>query len=294
MALATRPEKPSTLRSIIAGSTAGAVEIAITFPAEYAKTVSQLNRALPSGKKVPLPPFGRQWYAGCTTLIIGNSLKAGVRFVAFDHFRALLADDQGHISGSRTVLAGLLAGTTESVLAVTPFESIKTTLIDDRKSARPQLTGFVSGTSHILRTRGVPGLFAGFVPTTLRQASNSAVRFGTYNALKQLASSYVAPGEKLGGASTFGIGAAAGIVTVAVTQPLDTVKTRLQSLKGKSEYGGMVGCSVRIAREEGWRAFWSGAMPRAVRLMLSGGIVFTMYEKMMEGMDRVDPERRYI
>jgi hypothetical protein len=25
------------------------------------------------------PPFGSQWYAGCTTLIIGNSLKAGIR-----------------------------------------------------------------------------------------------------------------------------------------------------------------------------------------------------------------------
>ncbi|KAF7504631.1 hypothetical protein GJ744_002058 [Endocarpon pusillum] len=71
--------KPSALRSIIAGSTAGAVEIAITYPAEFAKTRSQLNRRLPNAEKLPWPPFGRQWYAGCTTLIIGNSLKAGIR-----------------------------------------------------------------------------------------------------------------------------------------------------------------------------------------------------------------------
>jgi len=43
-----------------------------------AKTRSQLNRRLPDGKKLPWPPFGRQWYAGCTTMIIGNSVKAGV------------------------------------------------------------------------------------------------------------------------------------------------------------------------------------------------------------------------
>jgi hypothetical protein len=43
-----------------------------------AKTQTQLNRRLPDGKKLPWPPFGKQWYAGCTTLIIGNSLKAGI------------------------------------------------------------------------------------------------------------------------------------------------------------------------------------------------------------------------
>ena len=44
-----------------------------------AKTRSQLNRRLADGKKLPWPPFGKQWYAGCTTLIVGNSAKAGIR-----------------------------------------------------------------------------------------------------------------------------------------------------------------------------------------------------------------------
>lgn len=44
-----------------------------------AKTRTQLNRRLAEGQKLPWPPFGKQWYAGCTTLIIGNSLKAGIR-----------------------------------------------------------------------------------------------------------------------------------------------------------------------------------------------------------------------
>ncbi|KUI63286.1 hypothetical protein VP1G_10439 [Cytospora mali] len=70
---------PSPLRSILAGSLAGGVEIAITYPAEFAKTRTQLNRRLPDGQKLPWPPFGKQWYAGCTTLIIGNSAKAGIR-----------------------------------------------------------------------------------------------------------------------------------------------------------------------------------------------------------------------
>ncbi|CAF9920159.1 MAG: hypothetical protein HETSPECPRED_004179 [Heterodermia speciosa] len=127
-------QKPSLLRSIIAGSTAGAVEIAITYPAEFAKTRTQLNRRLPDGQKLGYPPFGRAWYAGCTTLVVGNSLKAGIRFVAFDTYKSLLQDESGSISGPRTVIAGFGAGITESLLAVTPFESIKTSMQVMRRS----------------------------------------------------------------------------------------------------------------------------------------------------------------
>ncbi|KAK3902848.1 putative tricarboxylate transporter mitochondrial carrier protein [Staphylotrichum tortipilum] len=285
---------PSALRSILAGSTAGAVEIAITYPAEFAKTRTQLNRRLAEGQKLPWPPFGKQWYAGCTTLIIGNSAKAGIRFVAFDQYKRLLADENGKMSGPRTVLAGFGAGVTESLLAVTPTESIKTTLIDDRKSANPRLRGFLHAVPIIARERGIRGFFQGFVPTTARQAANSATRFGSYTALKQLAEGYTAPGEKLGAVGTFAMGGIAGLITVYVTQPLDTIKTRMQSIEARQLYGNSFRCAGLIFRQEGILTFWSGALPRLARLIMSGGIVFTMYEKSIELMDRLDPEKKYL
>ncbi|EEQ35575.1 tricarboxylate transport protein [Microsporum canis CBS 113480] len=285
--------KPSSLRSIIAGSSAGAVEI-------FAKTRTQLNRRLPDAKKLPWPPFGPAWYAGCTTLIIGNSIKAGVLsrltpirltgFVAFDAFKSLLQDENGKISGPKTVIAGFGAGFTESLLAVTPFESIKTQL----KSAKPRMRGFLHGSAVIFRERGVRGFFQGFIPTTARQAANSATRFGSYTTLRQFAQGYIAPGEKLGTLSTFAIGGMAGLITVYVTQPLDTVKTRMQSLEARNSYKHSLDCVAKILKNEGILTFWSGAVPRLARLVLSGGIVFTMYEKTMEGLDRLDPDRKYI
>ncbi|KFH45622.1 putative mitochondrial carrier-like protein [Hapsidospora chrysogenum ATCC 11550] len=290
----SKKKAPSALRSIIAGSTAGAIEIAITYPAEFAKTRSQLNRRLAEGQKLPWPPFGKQWYAGCTTLIIGNSAKAGIRFVAFDQYKRMLADADGKLTGPRTVLAGFGAGVTESLLAVTPTESIKTTLIDDRKSGKPRMRGFLHAVPIIARERGIAGFFQGFVPTTLRQSANSAVRFGSYTSLRQLAESWTAPGEKLGAVSTFTIGGLAGLVTVAVTQPLDTVKTRMQSIEARQVYGNTLRCAVTIFKNEGVSTFWSGALPRLVRLVMSGGIVFTMYEKSMEIFNKLDPEMKYI
>lgn len=132
------------------------------------------------------------------------------------------------------------------------------------------------------------------MPTTARQAANSAVRFGSYSFLRQLAQSYTAPGEKLGTLSTFGIGGAAGFITVYATQPLDTVKTRMQSIEARSLYKNSFHCVGEIWRNEGVKVFWSGAVPRLVRLCLSGGIVFTMYEKSIDLMDRLDPEKKYV
>lgn len=112
------------------------------------------------------------------------------------------------------MVAGFGAGITESLLAVTPFESIKTQLIDDRKRAQPRMHGFLHGSAVIAREKGIRGFFQGFVPTTARQAANSAVRFSTYTSLKQFVEGYVGPGERLGAATTFAIGGLAGIVTV--------------------------------------------------------------------------------
>ena len=78
------------------------------------------------------------------------------------------------------------------------------------------------------------------------------------------------------------------------TQPLDTIKTRMQSIESKKNYKNSFACAASIFKNEGILTFWSGALPRLARLVLSGGIVFTMYEKSMDAMDRFDPERKYL
>ena len=170
----------------------------------------------------------------------------------------------------------------------------QTSRIDDRKSANPRMRGFLHAVPIIARERGIRGFFQGFAPTTARQAANSATRFGSYTFLKQLAESYTAPGEKLGTIGTFTMGGLAGLITVFVTQPLDTIKTRMQSIEARGTYRNSFHCAALIFKQEGVSTFWSGALPRLARLVLSGGIVFTMYEKSMELMNQLDPEMKYL
>lgn len=220
-------------------------------------------------------------YSGCSALVIGNSVKAGVRFVTYDHFKSLLADKEGKVSPPRSLLAGLGAGMTEAIIAVTPSETIKTKLIDDAKRPNPQYRGLLHGTVSIVKQEGILGIYRGLFPVMMRQGANSAVRFTTYTTLKQFIQSTARPGQSLPTGITFGIGAIAGLVTVYVTQPLDVIKTRMQSLTAKQQYKNSFHCAYRILTEEGVLRFWTGTTPRLARLIMSGGIVFTVYENVI-------------
>ena len=51
----------------------------------------------------------------------------------------------------------------------------------------------------------------------------------------------------------------------------------MQSIEARSLYKNSFQCAAKIFKEEGVLTFWSGAVPRLGRLILSGGIVFTMH-----------------
>lgn len=283
------------VKSLVAGSLAGAVEASITYPFEFAKTRLQLVDSKSKASRNPLRLIystvraqGFQaLYVGCPAFIVGNTAKAGVRFLGFDTIRNQLRDPTtGALSGPRGVIAGLGAGLLESVVAVTPFEAIKTALIDDRQLTKPRYQhngkGFIQNYSALLRDYGIRGLYHGVLPVSMRQAANQAVRLGCYNKIKVLVQDYTnSPKYRpLSSLLTFIVGAFSGVVTVYTTMPIDTVKTRMQSLNA-SKYKSTIDCFATIFKEEGLRTFWKGATPRLGRLVLSGGIVFTIYEKVL-------------
>ncbi|KAF8229416.1 mitochondrial tricarboxylate transporter [Tricholoma matsutake] len=279
-------QKEKPYHSSFAGATAGAIEAFVTYPTEFVKTRSQF-----SGKaKGPIAIIRETLktkgiaglYSGCTALVVGNSVKAGVRFVTYDHFKYMLANSEGKVSAPRSLLAGLGAGMTEAIFAVTPSETIKTKLIDDAKRPNPQYRGLVHGTATIVRQEGISGIYRGLFPVMMRQGANSAVRFTTYTTLKQLVQGTARPGQTLPSAITFGIGGIAGLVTVYTTMPLDVVKTRMQSLEARAQYRNSFHCAYRIFTEEGLLRFWTGTTPRLTRLVLSGGITFTVYENIIK------------
>ncbi|CAG9952079.1 unnamed protein product [Clonostachys rosea f. rosea IK726] len=278
-------QKTSIAVSLVSGGTAGAVEAFATYPFEFAKTRGQLLKESRNANSNPVSllvsevkRFGiRSIYTGCSTLAVGATFKAGVRFMTYDSVKNALADEKGHLSPMRGILAGMLAGSVESIVAVTPTERIKTALIDDARSGQRQFRGASHALQLIIQRHGLPGLYRGLVSSTLKQSMTSATRMGSYNILKETAKRYNLPQNS---AVTFGTGAVAGIITVYVTQPFDTTKTRAQSAKGETFMVAL----RSILSEGGVKGFWAGSTMRLGRLIFSGGIIFTVYEKVASTM----------
>ncbi|KAK4935669.1 hypothetical protein LTR10_023322 [Elasticomyces elasticus] len=266
------------LVSLIAGGTAGGVEATITYPFEFAKTRVQLHDDSPSKNpfrviKAVIEKEGpRSLYKGCETLVAGTILKDAIRFISFDSIKSAFKDPEtGTLSPLRNLLAGISAGVVASTFAVTPTERIKTALIDDARHDK-RFTSPWHATKTLVAEHGlVKAMYRGYVTTTLKQASTTAVRLGTYNILKDFERLRDIPQTT---ATTFGNGAVAGTIVVFVTQPFDTLKTRAQSVRG----AGVKEAFTSIIADYGVKGLWRGSTMRLGRTVLAGGILFTTYE----------------
>ncbi|KAI8926308.1 mitochondrial carrier domain-containing protein [Entophlyctis helioformis] len=290
--------KVPAYQSILAGGIAGAIEGTMTYPMEFAKTQLQLQNA--SSQKAFNGPVDvlvktvqtkgvMGIYKGLSALVIGNSSKAAVRFLSFEQLRKALADENGKLSGSRMVLAGLGAGVSEAALVVTPSETINS--FTTKNQAIPKYRGLVHGVRSIVAEEGVRGIYRGLTAVIARQGANSAVRMTTYGLLKeQVVSRY--PADPVTGKQylpwyiSFVNGGIAGIVTVYTTMPLDVVKTRMQGLDA-GKYKHSIDCLATVVRTEGVKALWKGSTPRLGRLIFSGGIVFSVYEQVLWAFDQL-------
>ncbi|KAJ5718258.1 hypothetical protein N7488_003904 [Penicillium malachiteum] len=176
-------QKVSPWQSVLAGGAAGGLESLITYPTEYLKTRQQLFQAGKTDKQSAaqlLVSTIRQngikaLYTGSGVFCLSNASKSAIRFVTFDFIRQFMPTDTlGKVTPVGNMGAGLMAGIAEAVVVVTPGETIKTKMIDDR--AGPRLYRSTShGIMSIVGRYGLAGLYRGVVPVTLKQASNSMV-----------------------------------------------------------------------------------------------------------------------
>lgn len=270
--------------SLVAGGIAGGIEGFLSYPLEFAKTRVQLR----AEKGIPTPrnPFAvvtgvyqqegvRALYKGCGALVVGSIAKDAVRFLFFDQIKESFADPEtGTLSPLRNLLAGMTAGVVASITAVTPTERIKTALIDDARHEKRFRSG-LHATATIWKEHGILGLYRGFAGTTLKQASATAFRMGTYNILKDYEKTKNIEQNTL---VNFANGSVAGVVTTLSTQPFDVIKTRSQSAKGTTTLEAM----KSVLLDYGIRGFWKGTTMRLGRTVFSGGILFTSYEAVVK------------
>ena len=149
-------------------------------------------------------------------------------------------------------------------------------MIDDANGAK-NFRSTTDAAQQIFRSQGVRGIYRGLVSTTCKYAGTGAVKMGSYYFLAKQHTNLVGHSNK-SVQDTFLLGAAAGTVTVCVTQPLDVVKTRRQSTQGET----LVVAARNVLYHQGVAGFWSGSMFRLGRMSVSSGIVMSVHEKVID------------
>ena len=166
--------------------------------------------------------------------------------------------------------------------------------------------GLWSSWSSIVRVDGVRGLYAGLLPSVLKDAPYSAVYLLLYtqsktalNTLAHRRGEQVQPAAQsqaqptaqvqVGLAVPFIAALIAASLATTLFHPLEVLKTRLQLVTAAqqqlllspsaSSSSRMWSLSRCIWQESGWRGFFRGLLPRVLRRSLSNALTWSVYER---------------
>lgn len=84
----------------------------------------------------------------------------------------------------------------------------------------------------------------------------------------------------------------AGFISSAASLPLDTVKTRLQTMK-EGQYKGPVDCAMTLLKNEGVFGFWKGFLPYFLRVGPHTILTFVFLEQMSIMYGRLIQHKEY-
>ncbi len=109
-------------------------------------------------------------FKGTGAIVAGITPKVIVRFNSFEWFKSQLpVNEKGKPSSSSLFIAGLLAGSTEAVLVVTPSEVIKIRMQDDNRGGSGKKYTSISTTFRVMmKEEGAKSFFKGVGATTYR------------------------------------------------------------------------------------------------------------------------------
>jgi len=263
--------KLSIQREMLAGGSAGLCQIIITTPMELLKISMQ-----DAGRQALTKPT--QKYSSVAAAATGNmgnlltpsaernsSIQASSKVVA----RSMATSTLNPATVATSTMKQMAADATATAAKVVTASA----------AAKPAQLSATSLALHLVKTKGILGLYKGTGATAMRDVTFSLIYFPLFANLREL-------GPKHPGTDTvpfyhsFLSGCAAGCVAAVAVNPVDVVKTRLQVLSrgaGEDSYKGIMDCFQKIMKKEGPRAFLKGSLCRVMVIAPLFGIAQTVY-----------------
>ncbi|KAG1671691.1 hypothetical protein FOA52_007483 [Chlamydomonas sp. UWO 241] len=223
------------------------------------------------GKTIIHEEGTRALWKGLTPFATHLTLKYALRMFSNSVYQNLLRDKDGKLSTGARMGAGFMAGITEALVIVTPFEVVKIRLQQQRgcSMTTQKYKGPVHCAVTTLREEGIRGLWSGATPTIMRNGTNQMCLFWAKSHMDTLLwDKHEGDGKHLTPTQSMASGGLAAILGPVATGPFDVVKTRLmaQSKAGELKYKGFFDALTKIPKEEGLKVLWKGLLPRLLRI----------------------------
>jgi len=267
------------------GSVAGACGATAVYPIDLVKTRMQNQRtgsyigelmyrnSFDCFKKVVRHEGFSGLYRGLVPQLLGVAPEKAIKLTMNDLARDKLRQaNDGKLPVWAEMVAGGCGGASQ-VMFTNPLEIVKIRL----QVAGEIASGAKVSAWGVVKELGFFGLYKGSRACFMRDIPFSMIYFPAYAHLKPAladANGYNSP------LSLLTAGAIAGMPAASLVTPADVIKTRLQVVAraGQTTYTGVLDATKKIYVEEGFAAFWKGAIARMCRSSPQFGVTLVTYE----------------
>ena len=238
---------------------AGTCDSLMTYPFDFLKTKKQLNSSL-LVKDIykNLRKSNTSLYKGFMPYWGQIATKTAIRFSIYEY---CMKTTRSLSTIQQNMFSGFMAGFCESIIIVTPLERIKI-------YSQNNHTNFSS--SIIIKKYGILNFWKGLVPTTLKQSISLMVRFTIYSQVSDILKKQSNNTNLV----SFLSGGFSGVISVLINNPIDIVKTRIQSsTKSNTIFQNF----KTIYNVHGIPGYFSGLSIRIPRVFISQAVTFSIY-----------------
>ncbi|PVH79226.1 mitochondrial carrier [Cadophora sp. DSE1049] len=271
---ANTPEKLSGVQLYSRFALAGAICCSVTHggltPVDVVKTRIQLdpatyNKGLIGGFRQVIAKEGAgALLTGFGPTAAGYFLQGAFKFGGYELFKQQSINLLGYetASNNRTAVYLASAGLAEffADIALCPLEATRIRLVSEPTYAN----GLIGGFSKMLKNEGIGAFYAGFGPILLKQVPYTMTKFVVYEKVAEAIYGYVDKSKASDGMQTtinLGSGLVAGMAAAVVSQPADTMLSKINKTQGLPGQG-ITSRLITIAKELGLKGSFTGLPAR--------------------------------
>ncbi|CAH0001987.1 unnamed protein product [Clonostachys byssicola] len=255
---------------------AGAICCSVTHggltPVDVVKTRIQLdpvtyNRGLIGGFRQVVQAEGAgALLTGAGPTFAGYFLQGALKFGGYEFFKKQAINTLGLETASQNRTAVYLASSASAEffadIALCPLEATRIRLVSEPTYAN----GLIGGFSKMLKNEGIGAFYAGFGPILFKQIPYTMAKFVVFERVSE-AVFKAWPKESLSDAQqtigNLGSGLIAGFAAAIVSQPADTMLSKINKTKGLPGEG-TISRLVKIGKELGLKGSFTGIGARLV------------------------------